>query len=65
MDQPAPAVISSMTPADVAEVFQVTVPTVWGWIREGILPAVRTPGGRGWRIRPEDVQALLTPSKRE
>jgi excisionase family DNA binding protein len=33
--------------------------TVFRWIREGRLPAVRV-GGGGYRIHPEDVARLVT-----
>lgn len=47
-----------MTPADVAEAFQVDPKTVTRWAAGGRLPSVRTPGGhrRFWR---SDILALL------
>lgn len=50
-----------LTPAQVAVVFGVTAASVRAWIKEGDLPAIRTPGGRGQiRIRRSDVEALVT-----
>ncbi len=37
----------------VAEKFGVKVITVWAWIREKKLPAIRI--GKGYRITPEDL----------
>lgn len=33
--------------------------TVRRWIEAGILPAVKLPGGREWRIRGADLNALI------
>jgi excisionase family DNA binding protein len=41
----------------VAAVFQVTPQTIRNWIDHGTLPAVQV--GRAFRVRPEDVEALL------
>lgn len=41
----------------VAEQFQVTAQTIRNWIDQGVLPAVRV--GRAFRVRREDVDALL------
>jgi excisionase family DNA binding protein len=41
----------------VAEQFQVTAQTIRNWIDAGVLPAVRV--GRAFRVRGEDVDALL------
>jgi excisionase family DNA binding protein len=45
------------TAEEVAEELQVTLRTVYGWLRSGRLRGVRA--GRGWRIRPEDVERCL------
>jgi excisionase family DNA binding protein len=47
-----------LTVSQVAAEFQVTAQTIRNWIEQGVLPAVRV--GRGYRIRREDVDALLT-----
>ena len=46
-----------LTVPQVAEEFQVTAQTIRNWIDQGILPAVRV--GRAFRVRREDVDALL------
>jgi excisionase family DNA binding protein len=46
-----------LTVPQVAEEFQVTAQTVRNWIDAGVLPAVRV--GRAFRVRGEDVDALL------
>jgi excisionase family DNA binding protein len=46
-----------LTVPEVAEHFQVTAQTIRNWIDHGVLPAVRL--GRAYRIRSEDVDALL------
>jgi excisionase family DNA binding protein len=47
-----------LTVPEVAEEFQVTAQTIRNWIDQGILPAVRV--GRGYRMRREDVDELMT-----
>src|SRR5215472_15080526 len=46
-----------LTVPQVAEQFQVTAQTIRNWIDAGVLPAVRV--GRAFRVRGEDVEALL------
>ena len=46
-----------LTVPQVAEQFQVTTQTIRNWIDAGVLPAVRV--GRAFRMRSEDVDALL------
>ena len=46
-----------LTVPQVAEEFQVTAQTIRNWIDQGVLPAVRV--GRAFRVRGEDVDALL------
>jgi excisionase family DNA binding protein len=41
---------------EVAEKFGVKVITVWAWIREKKLPAIKT--GKLYRITPEDLAAF-------
>ena len=46
-----------LTVSEVASEFQVTAQTIRNWIDHGVLPAVRV--GRAFRVRREDVDALL------
>lgn len=46
-----------LTVPQVAAAFQVTAQTIRNWIDHGTLPAVRV--GRAFRVRREDVDALL------
>lgn len=46
-----------LTVPQVAQQFQVTAQTIRNWIDHGVLPAVRV--GRAFRVRSEDVDALL------
>jgi excisionase family DNA binding protein len=46
-----------LTVPQVAGQFQVTAQTIRNWIDQGVLPAVRV--GRAFRVRREDVDALL------
>jgi len=46
------------TPNEVAKLFGVTVPTVIGWARKGVLDFIRTPGGYR-RYHAGQVNALL------
>ena len=46
-----------LTVPEVAAIFQVTAQTIRNWIDHGTLPAVRV--GRAFRVRREDVDALL------
>lgn len=48
-----------LSPQRVATLLGVTDRTVLRYIEDGHLPAVRLPGGRLWRIRRSDVDALL------
>ena len=45
---------------EVAEKLGVHETTVRDWINNGRLPAVRLPGGKAIRIRPEDLEEHLT-----
>ena len=46
-----------LTVPQVADQFQVTAQTIRNWIDGGTLPALRV--GRAFRVRSEDVEALL------
>ena len=45
-----------LTCSQVAERYGVKVITVWAWIREKKLPAIRI--GKGYRVKPEDLEAF-------
>jgi excisionase family DNA binding protein len=45
-----------LTCEQVAERYGVKVMTVWAWIREKKLPAIRI--GKGYRVKPEDLEAF-------
>jgi excisionase family DNA binding protein len=51
------------TPEQAAEILQVHVKTVQGWIRAGKLKAVRA--GRFWRVKESDLEAYLVPASSE
>ncbi len=46
-----------LTPEQVAERLQVTVQTIYTWIRSGYLPSVKM--GRLLRIRPGDLEDFI------
>ncbi len=48
---------SLLTPEQVSEILQIHVLTVYSYIRQGKLGAVRL--GRSYRISPEDLDRLL------
>lgn len=52
-----------LTTAEVADAFRVAQATVNRWVREGDLKAIPLPGGKGYRYRRSDVEALLTPTE--
>jgi excisionase family DNA binding protein len=52
-----------LTPEQVAEQLQVTRRTVYAWLKMGRLHGVRA--GKGWRIRPEEVESFLQRSASE
>lgn len=47
-----------LTPAEVAELFDVHVETVIRWDKKGVLRSIRTPGGRRRFFRQDFVYAL-------
>lgn len=47
-----------LTPAQVADLFSVTITTVGLWADSGKLPHFRTPGGQR-RFKRQDVELLL------
>ncbi len=49
-----------LTPAEVAELFSVSVQTIANWAEAGKLVSVRTPGGQR-RFSAIEVARLLTP----
>ena len=49
---------SILTVPEVADIFRVSRKAVFGWLRTGRLPHIRTPGG-GIRIRRDDVLGIL------
>lgn len=53
----APSDRQLLTVPQVAAALQVTAQTIRNWINHGVLPAVRV--GRAFRVRGEDVDALL------
>ena len=42
--------------SEVAERYDVSVETVWRWVRTGRLQAVKLPGTRLYRIMPESLE---------
>ncbi|MBE3561324.1 MAG: helix-turn-helix domain-containing protein [Ktedonobacteraceae bacterium] len=50
-----------LTPEQVAERLQVTVQTIYTWMRSGYLPSVKM--GRLWRIRPSDLDEFIKQQK--
>jgi excisionase family DNA binding protein len=48
-----------MSVTDVAEHEGVTVRTIERWIEQGLLPAHRKPGGRGWTILADEYASWL------
>lgn len=48
-----------LKPREVADLFRVRTETVMRWIRVGKLRALRTPGGRDYRIPAAAIDALI------
>jgi excisionase family DNA binding protein len=57
------AVEKLLTPEQVAERLQVTVQTIYTWLRSGYLPSVKM--GRLWRIRPDDLEEFIRQQKHQ
>ena len=51
-----------LTPEQVAERLQITLNTIYVWLRSGRLPGVRM--GHRWRVRPEALEAFLEEGER-
>jgi excisionase family DNA binding protein len=49
---------SLLTSEEVAAAVRQDVNTVQRWARDGLVPAIKLPGGR-WRFRREDIEAIL------
>jgi excisionase family DNA binding protein len=49
-----------LTPEEVATRLRVTRRTIYAWLKVGRLRGLRA--GKGWRIRPADLEAFLLPS---
>jgi len=52
-----------LTPEQIAERLQVTVQTIYSWMRSGYLPSVKM--GRLWRARPEDLEEFIKQQKHQ
>ncbi len=50
------------TVEDISMGLGVEPPTIRNWLRTGKLKGIKLPGG-DWRIREEDLQAILLPTK--
>lgn len=53
-----------VTVGEAAKILKVRRETIWRYIKMGHLKALMLPG-RDYRLREEDIQALLTPAQRE
>jgi excisionase family DNA binding protein len=49
--------VNLLTPEQVAEILQINVLTVYSYIKQGKLGAIRL--GRSYRIMPEDLDRLI------
>lgn len=56
----APAPEGLIGTAEASRRAGVAADTVLEWIRAGILPASRPPGTKSWRIKPTDLEAILS-----
>lgn len=48
-----------LTSLEAAAEFRVHRATVLRWAKQGIVPAIRLPGGKGVRFRRADIEAAL------
>ena len=55
---PTPAAPELLSRAEVARLFGVSVSTVSRWARQGLLKAVRTPGGH-YRFRADEMRRAV------
>jgi excisionase family DNA binding protein len=45
---------------EVAQILQVSLPTLQRWVRRGWIPAIKMPGGRGrLRFEASEIQAFI------
>lgn len=45
---------------EVAQILQVSLPTLQRWVRRGWIPAIKMPGGRGrLRFEAAEIQAFI------
>ena len=51
-----------LTVEGVSECVMQKQPTIRGWLRTGKLKGIKQPGG-DWRIREEDLEAILLPTR--
>lgn len=51
-----------LTPEQVAEKLQVTIQTIYTWMRSGYLPSFKM--GRLWRVRPSDLENFINQQTR-
>jgi len=52
------------TPDQVAEILQVSVPTVKRWLLAGELPGIKIGPGGHWRVRSDELAAYIEGSCR-
>ena len=52
------------TPDQVAEILQVSVPTVKRWLLTGELPGIKIGPGGHWRVRSDELAAYIEGSRR-
>lgn len=51
-----------LTPEQVADKLQVTVQTIYTWMRSGYLPSIKM--GRLWRIKPDEFENFIKQQSR-
>lgn len=52
--------VTHYTTSEVARLFRVDTSTVRRWAEKSELPAIKTPGGRGYRFPRAEIDRLLT-----
>jgi excisionase family DNA binding protein len=50
-------IVNLLTPEQVAEILQIHILTVYSYIRQGKLSAIRL--GRSYRVTPQDLEKLI------